>query len=141
MVNSTSDLQPVSPLSSPILTTGWICSVVILSLFQALRWLARRRWESSRAGKREKEGPSSPQFPPFFFFFFFMFALFQFSGPNYLGTWNRLSHAEFQILGHACKENNGQLATFYLLGFFNHFIFICTGICIRPLYLGGELVN
>ena len=71
-----------------------------------------------------------------------MFALSQFSGPDYLGTWNRLSHPEFQILDHACRENNGQLAAFYLLGFFNHSIFIgIAGICFRLLYLGGGLVN
>ena len=158
MVNSTSDLQPGSPRSSPILTTGWICSVVILYLFQALiiiiiRWLARservrkmRKWRGWKKGKgRSFLSPvSSCLFFLFFifyflFFIFFMFALFQFSGPNYLETWNRLSHSEFQILGHACKENNGQLATFYLLGFFNLFIFICTGICFRLLYLGEGL--
>ena len=66
MVNSTSYFQPDSPSSSPILTTGWICLIVILSPFQALRWLGRCK--SGRAGKREKEGPSSPQFRPNFFF-------------------------------------------------------------------------
>ena len=54
-------------------------------------------------------------------YIFFMVVLSQFSGPDHLGTWNRLSHPEFQILGHACRENNGRLATFYLLGFFNPF--------------------
>ena len=44
-----------------------------------------------------------------------------FYGSDHLGTWNRLSHPEFHILSHACRENNGQLATFYLLGFFNPF--------------------
>ena len=38
------------------------------------------------AGER-KSRPRSPQFPPVFFF---VFALSQFSGPDYLGAWNRL---------------------------------------------------
>ena len=145
MVNSASYFQPDSPRSSPILTTGWICCVVILSLFQALRWLARservgkmQTWQGWKKGKgRSFLSPVSSQF------FFFMFALSQFSGPDHLGTWNRLSHLEFHILSHACRENNGQVATFYLLGFFNPFkVIICiTGICFRLLCLGGGLVN
>ena len=131
MVKSTSYFEPDSPRSNPILTTGWICFIVILSLFQALRWLGRservgkmRKWQGKKAEKGEKEGPASPQFPPMFFFCFVFFVFFfhvrtlsiqrtQISP----GTWNRLSHPQFQILGHACKETNGQLATFYLLGY------------------------
>ena len=54
----------------------------VSSLLQALRW---------REEAREKGTQSSccPPFPPVFFFFF-VFALSQFSGPDYLGAWNRL---------------------------------------------------
>ena len=42
--------------------------------------------------KREKKARKAPAVPRFlpFFFFFFVFALSQFSGPDYLGAWNRL---------------------------------------------------
>ena len=41
------------------------------------------------AGKRKKEG-SPPPLSPVSSRFIFVFALSQFSGPNYLGAWNRL---------------------------------------------------
>ena len=34
-----------------------------------------------------------------FMFLFFMFALSQFSGPDYLGAWNRLMHKTFVAIG------------------------------------------
>ena len=40
--------------------------------------------------KKARKAPAVPRFLPFFFFFFFVFALSQFSGPDYLGAWNRL---------------------------------------------------
>ena len=126
VVDSTSYFQPDIPRASHILNTGWICFIVILSPFQALRWLGRhervlkmQKWQGWKKGKGMP--CLSLVLSQFLSFFFFMFALSQFSGPDYLGACNWLSHPEFQILGHACKENNAQLATFYLLGFFNPF--------------------
>ena len=71
-----------------------------------------------------------------------MFALSQFSGPDYLRqNLEQAKSPEFQVLGCACRENNSQLAAFYLLGFFNPFIFIFSIYTVSDLGNSSNLIG
>ena len=56
----------------------------------AYLYLACSRLSDSRELRRESEWYAK-SFLPFIYLFIFTFALSQFSGPNYLGAWNRLT--------------------------------------------------
>ena len=77
--------------------------IVRPSLFQALGRESKRHAKSWRGEKEEKEGRES-LVSPVSSRFIFVFALSQFSGPNYLGAWNRLcsqfAHERKRISGH-----------------------------------------
>ena len=73
----------------------WFEMEYFTSLFQALRWWGRRESErhvkSWRGGKKEKGKDSRPLLSPVPPVFIFVFTtLSQFSGPDYLGAWDRL---------------------------------------------------
>ena len=83
VVDSTSYFQPDIPRASHILTTGWICFIVILSPFQALRWLGRHeRVLKMQKWQGWKKGKGMPclslvlsQFLSFFFFYVRTFSI------------------------------------------------------------------
>ena len=63
----------------------------IPSLFQALGWKKRKTWKHTRKvcwARKRKKVP--PLLSSVYSRFIFAFTLSQFSGPNYLGAWNRL---------------------------------------------------
>ena len=51
---------------------------------------------AGREKGREREPPPSP-LSPVSFLFIFVFALSQFSGPDYLGAWNRLLELQIKM--------------------------------------------
>ena len=61
---------------------------------------AREKLAGREKGKRKAALPLLSFLP-----FFFVFALFQFSGPDYLGAWNRLDEHIALVLGVAVLDS------------------------------------